>query len=92
MTKSVLPRQHPDSEASCKQPSQPFAYEATEYILLLLDGDEAAMQVRNVDLSTRMLVDRERSCSNLIASQIVEARDASLRPSELEIELGIATQ
>ena len=90
MTKSVLPRQHPDSEASCKQPSQPFAYEATEYILLLLDGDEAAMQVRNVDLS--MLVDRERSCSNLIASQIVEARDASLRPSELEIELGIATQ
>ena len=90
MTKSILPRQHPDSEASCKQPSQPFAYEATEYILLLLDGDEAAMQVRNVDLS--MLVDRERSCSNLIASQIVEARDASLRPSELEIELGIATQ
>ena len=90
MTKSVLPRQHPDSEASCKQPSQPFAYEATEYILLLLDGDEAAMQVRNVDLS--MLVDRERSCSNMIASQIVEARDASLRPSELEIELGIATQ
>ena len=90
MTKSILSRQHPDSEASCKQPSQPFAYEATEYILLLLDGDEAAMQVRNVDLS--MLVDRERSCSNLIASQIVEARDASLRPSELEIELGIATQ
>ena len=90
MTKSVLPRQHPDSEASCKQPSQPFAYEATEYILLLLDGDEAAMQVRNVDPS--MLVDLERSCSNLIASQIVEARDASLRPSELEIELGIATQ
>ena len=90
MTKSILPRQHPDSEASCKQPSQPFAYEATEYILLLLDGDEAAMQVRNVDLS--MLVDRERSCSNLIASQIVEARDASLRPSEPEIELGIATQ
>ena len=90
MTKSILPRQHADSEASCKQPSQPFAYEATEYILLLLDGDEAAMQVRNVDLS--MLVDRERSCSNLIASQIVEARDASLRPSELEIELGIATQ
>ena len=90
MTKSILPRQHPDSDASCKQPSQPFAYEATEYILLLLDGDEAAMQVRNVDLS--MLVDRERSCSNLIASQIVEARDASLRPSELEIELGIATQ
>ena len=90
MTKSILPRQHPDSESSCKQPSQPFAYEATEFILLLLDGDEAAMQVRNVDLS--MLVDRERSCSNLIASQIVEARDASLRPSELEIELGIATQ
>ena len=89
MTKSILPRQHADSEASCKQPSQPFAYEATEYILLLLDGDEAAMQVRNVDLS--MLV-YERSCSNLIASQIVEARDASLRPSELEIELGIATQ
>ena len=90
MTKSILPRQHPDSEASCKQPSQPFAYEATEYILLLLDGDEAAMQVRNVDLS--MLVDRERSCSNLIASQIVEARDASLRPSELEIEVALATQ
>ena len=57
MTKSILPRQHPDSEASCKQPSQPFAYEATEYILLLLDGDEAAMQVRNVDLS--MFVDCE---------------------------------
>ena len=90
MTKSILPRQHADSEASCKQPSQPFAYEATEYILLLLDGDEAAMQVRNADLS--MLVGRERSCSNLIASQIVEARDASLRPSELEIEVALATQ
>ena len=60
MTKSILPS--PDSEASCKQPSQPFAYEATEYILLLLDGDEAAMQVRD-RLRTRLVSKRLKSAS-----------------------------